>query len=76
MRIAELEVVARKWGNSIGFTLPKDVVKAKSIREGKILRIQIQEPLKRPKPGAFGGLKGWKIDAQKMKDQLRIEHEW
>lgn len=74
--MAELEVVARKWGNSIGFTLPKDVVKAKGIREGKTLRIQIQDAPHRPEPWVFGGLKGWKIDAQKMKDKAREEHDW
>ncbi|MBI4210776.1 MAG: hypothetical protein HY544_04695 [Candidatus Diapherotrites archaeon] len=76
--MAETEVIvkARKWGNSIGFTVPKNTVEKEGIRAGEDFRLRISRPLKMPHPGSFGFLNGWKIDSQKLKDRLREESDW
>ena len=38
----EIKVVARKWGNSFGFVLPKGIVEDKKIREGSVISITIE----------------------------------
>ena len=35
----EVEIVPRKWGNSLGIALPKDVVEQAKIKPNKPLRI-------------------------------------
>ena len=39
----ELEVKARKWGNSIGISLPKDVIEKANIKPNKEVRLLIQD---------------------------------
>lgn len=38
----EIKVRARKWGNSFGFVLPREVVEDKKIREGSEISIIIE----------------------------------
>ncbi len=69
----ECETTARKWGNSLGVTLPKELIEKEHIKENdkvKILVIKQDDTLKR----TFGILKG-KLgkDTQKIKDQIRRE---
>lgn len=67
----EVEVVTRKWGNSIGVTLPKDAVEKEGIKENERLFLEIHRQ-KPAKIGEFFGLaKDLKLNAQKMKDQTR-----
>jgi len=69
----ETEVVVRKWGNSLGITLPKEIVDKQRIRENERLFIGIQKE-KTPKVSdIFGITSGWNIDTQKMKDKTREE---
>ncbi|MFH1224438.1 MAG: AbrB/MazE/SpoVT family DNA-binding domain-containing protein [Candidatus Diapherotrites archaeon] len=67
----DVQVVVRKWGNSLGVTLPKQVVETQGIRENERLSIEVNR--KRPVriKDFFGLARGWKIDAQKMKDAAR-----
>ncbi len=64
-------VIVKKWGNSFGVVLPANIVKAKNLKEGSELTIMIKEKneLKR----AFGSLKNWNVNAQKIKDEIRKE---
>lgn len=39
----EIEAIARKWGNSIGIALPKEVIEKANIKLDKRLRIFIPE---------------------------------
>lgn len=67
----EVETRARKWGNSLGITLPKDVVSHEHITANQrvhILLIKQDDALRR----TFGGVR-WKKSAQQLKDQLRRE---
>jgi len=36
-----IEVVAKKWGSSLGIVLPKELVREQEIRENEKLRIEI-----------------------------------
>lgn len=63
-----IEVVVRKWGNSLGVVFPKILVEKKHLEENKKILIEVikEADLK----SIFGSLKG-KVDAQKFKDIVR-----
>ena len=60
----------RKWGNSLGIIIPKEVVDAEGIKEGKEIVVNIRKN-KVNLSNLFGKLKGYDLDAQKMKDESR-----
>ncbi|MBI4168047.1 MAG: AbrB/MazE/SpoVT family DNA-binding domain-containing protein [Candidatus Aenigmarchaeota archaeon] len=64
-----IEVKTKKWGNSIGLLIPKDVVRKEKIRENQRLDIIIL-PKTKTLEKTFGMLKGWKINTQKALDEL------
>lgn len=69
----ECETVTRKWGNSLGVTLPKEMIEEGSIKEHERIRIIILKQSNVLKK-TFGMAKGkWKNNAQKIKDELRSE---
>ncbi|MFH1391954.1 MAG: hypothetical protein ABIH20_06595 [Candidatus Diapherotrites archaeon] len=74
--MTEITVITRKWGNSIGVSFSSDFVKEKNIGPNQKLRIEVKDEVKRPLPTVFGSLRGWKLDAQKLKNRLREESEW
>ncbi|MEK6901074.1 MAG: AbrB/MazE/SpoVT family DNA-binding domain-containing protein [Nanoarchaeota archaeon] len=61
----------KHWGSSLGLVVPHEVVKTEHLREGEevVIEIQKQHSMK----DIFGSLPHWKIDSQKMKDELRKE---
>jgi len=61
------------WGNSFGIIIPREIVK----REGITLDTNVTIEIKRENPlrDVFGSLKNWKIDSQKIKDNLRKEEQ-
>ncbi|MEK6894246.1 MAG: hypothetical protein AABX10_02170 [Nanoarchaeota archaeon] len=67
----KIVVKPKIWGNSLGIVIPRDIVKrAKITPETEIVVIiERENPIKE----LFGSLRGWKIDAQKMKDDIRRE---
>lgn len=71
-----LTAKARQWGNSIGFTISKEVAQKEQIRPNDDVEFEIKKKLKLPDPSFFGCAKDSKIDAQKLKDQLREESDW
>ena len=65
----EFKAVPRKWGNSIGITLPSEIVeegRLKSDKEIKVLIVEKEVNLKE----IFGSLK-LKEPTQKIKDEMR-----
>lgn len=74
--MTEVIVKTRKWGNSMGITLPKELVKKQKIKANQEIRIEIKQRSKKPDPKVFGALKNWRIDSQKLKDTLREESDW
>ena len=61
----------RTWGSSLGLVVPSDIVQAEHLKEGEEVIIEIRR--KNTIQDLFGKLKGWKIDPQKMKNELRRE---
>ena len=69
--MAECEVVARKWGHSLGVTLPKEFVEQTGIKENEKLKIfVVRESM--TLQNLFGKFK-FKKSAQQMKDESRRE---
>lgn len=70
----ECESVARKWGSSIGLTIPKEVVKKINLKENKRVRfiiIEDESPIKK----TFGMLKEWKKPTEQIIKEMR-EDSW
>ena len=67
-----MEAAVKEWGNSLGIILPSDLTKKEKIKPGdkiKVIIIKDKNVLKE----SFGTLKNWKINSQKLKDDLRKE---
>jgi hypothetical protein len=67
-----VEVRAKKWGNSLGLLIPKDVAEKEKIRENQKLDIIIM-PKTRTLEKTFGIVKGWKKPTHQIKDEIRRE---
>ena len=67
----ETKAIVKEWGNSLGIIIPKDIVRKESIKPNDEVVVSIIKKRKLTK--IFGSLKDWKIDSQKMKDELRKE---
>lgn len=52
------DIKVRKWGNSFGIIIPKDIVNKQNIKEGITVRINIQTKNKTKSKDIFGILKG------------------
>ena len=74
--MAEVVVKARAWGNSLGITIPNEIVKSENIKANEEITVEFRKKLRLPRPDFFGSMKDWKIDAQKLKDRLRKESDW
>lgn len=69
----ELETKARKWGNSIGVSLPKDVIEKANIKPDKEVRLFIQDK-KVDISKVFGTLK-IKRPTQEILDEIRRDED-
>ena len=66
----ECESVVRRWGNSMGLTIPKEVANKINIKENKKIRFIIiddESPIKK----TFGMLKGWKKPTSQILKEMR-----
>ncbi len=61
--------IARKWGNSLGITLPKELVEQQDIREGDTLILPVVVK-KADLSSIFGSIKTGE-SGQKFKDRAR-----
>jgi len=69
----ECDTVTRKWGNSIGVTIPKDVLDKEHIKEDEKIKIIIIKPNQALKK-TFGMLKGkWKKSTDEIKSDMKKE---
>jgi len=66
--MAEIEAVARKWGDSIAVILPHDVVKAEKIRVDDQVHITVKKGYDL---SSFFGKWKTKKTAQELKDESR-----
>ena len=62
-------VVVRKWGNSLGITLPKELVEGQNIKEGDVLSLPVVIK-KANLSKIFGSIKTG-MSGQKFKDMAR-----
>ena len=58
----------RRWGSSLGIVVPSEVVKELRLRAGDEVVLEIDQA---GVEEAFGSLKDWSVDPQKLKDELR-----
>ncbi len=63
-----IECVPRKWGNSLGVTIPKDVAERESLSEGRRVIITLNA---RPDLRSIFGSFNFSKTAQQMKDEER-----
>ena len=67
-----IEATVKKWGNSFGIVLPKEIVEKEGLKENKKIVISIIK--KADLSDIFGSLKGKiRMSGQKMKDLSRKE---
>jgi len=69
----EFSAVARRWGNSLGITLPKQIVEQTGIRENQEVNVEIKTKSNMPSKEIFGFVRDWRLNAQKVKDEARKE---
>jgi len=67
----KFETKPKEWGNSLGIIIPKELAKKSNITTDTVVLVDIKK--ENPLKELFGALKDWKIDAQKVKDELRME---
>lgn len=67
----QCESIARKWGNSIGLTLPKEIVKKIRLKENDKVSFVILEN-DSPVQATFGILKGWKKPTKRILEEMRV----
>ncbi len=63
-----LECIPRKWGNSLGLTIPKEIVEKEGLSEGKPIVITLNA---RPSLRSIFGTAKFSKTAQEMKDEDR-----
>lgn len=69
---AKVRVKAKRWGSSLGFIIPNEVVREQKIREGDELEIELQKATDIEK--LFGIARGKRqagVTTQQIKDELR-----
>jgi len=70
------DIKIRKWGNSFGIVIPKDMVEKQDIKEGITVRINIQVKDKTKAKDIFGILKGKiKKDTEVLLNEVNKDFE-
>ncbi|MDO8627109.1 MAG: AbrB/MazE/SpoVT family DNA-binding domain-containing protein [Candidatus Diapherotrites archaeon] len=70
--MVECEGTVKKWGNSLGFVIPSDLVEKEHLKENQKLRIIFTKKTNNLKE-LWGLLKNSNKTAQEMKDSIRRE---
>jgi len=58
----------RRWGSSLGIVVPSGIARSLRLRAGDEVVIEIDQA---GIEEAFGSLKDWTVDPQRLKDELR-----
>lgn len=66
--MSQVETITRKWGNSLGIAIPKEVVEAEHLAENQRILIEIK---KVADVRRLRGLLKFKKTTQKLKDEMR-----
>ena len=68
--MTEIDVVAKKWGSSIGVIIPNHVVETEHIVENEIIKLEIKKS--HTAREVFGLIpKVWKKTTQELKNEAR-----
>lgn len=67
------ECIARKWGNSLGVIIPKEIVEEQQIVENQKITIEIKR--KHTAKEFFGLLPGWKKTTMQLKQEMKTGWE-
>lgn len=67
--MVELQAQARKWGNSLGIIIPKDIAEREHILEGETIIVDLKK--RHLAKEFFGKTRGWKKSLQSLKDEAR-----
>ena len=65
----EVELVAKKWGSSLGIVLPKAIVEKEHIRDNDVIVIEIKK--RHFAREFFGILSDWKKPTDKIKEEMK-----
>lgn len=66
-----ITVKAKKWGNSVGIILPKDL----QIEPDEEIRVQIMKTNERPPAKVAWGIMKKKFDTQKVLDEIDADED-
>ena len=58
----------RRWGSSLGIVVPSEIARTLHLKAGDEIVVDIDQT---GIEEAFGSLKDWTVDPQKLKDELR-----
>ncbi len=67
--MAETECVARKWGNSLGIIIPREIVEEEQIIENETVSVIFHK--KHQAKEFFGLFLGWKKPTQQLKKEMK-----
>jgi len=67
--MAATQARVRRWGSSLGVVLPRDLVRSEGLREGDAVTLHVKKAVTVRE--AFGALRQWRVDPQKVKDGIR-----
>jgi len=68
----KVKVKAKRWGSSLGFIIPNEIVKEQRIKEGDELQVEVQKATDIEKLfGIAYGKRPAGMTAQQIKDDLR-----
>ena len=68
IKMVEIEVQTRKWGNSLGIAIPRRVIQEESLHENQKVIIEIRRVVDIKK---IKGLVSFKKSTQEIKDEMR-----
>jgi antitoxin component of MazEF toxin-antitoxin module len=66
--MARTNAKVRRWGSSLGIIVPSRVAKELRLKAGDDVVLEIDQA---GIAEAFGSLRDWAVDPQKLKDELR-----
>ena len=66
-----MQVKARKWGNSVGITIPKEIVEEEGIRPGDELEVKVNKKQEKARIKALFGKLKTDIPTQELKDEMK-----
>ncbi len=66
--MSRVRAKVRRWGSSLGIVVPSEIAKELRLKAGDDVVLEIDQA---GIDEAFGSLKDWAVDPQKLKDELR-----